>query len=287
MSEGFEPLKAEKVRVLKFKRVQAIKLLCFPPVVFLTVFKICSNFKAVSVALREVCLVKIPELWYFCSNQWFLFLLTNVLVITLAYLSGSLAPSNGNEAIYEEFVRRSEAARKYNASRPVSGKKQTSSQTTSFRRKNSGELRKRRSSECPETQQQTQASEAKSLIAMEVPCPEPATIPAEELQRRPEAEALIVTEVPSTESATVSAEELQRSEAKPLILMELPSTESETVSAEELQSTSEANSWITPCEESATLPDEKFDEFIAKFHRGRIKEESSAYYREMARLIVM
>lgn len=123
MAEGLDPVSIEKLEAAKkFKRFQSWKksmryfVLCSVPVILcFSLF----DLKAVLPYMRAFCLVTIPEIWHFCSNQRFLFLLSNVIIMSLAAKSGLLNPTDGGAELYEEFVRRSKTARKYYVSRPV------------------------------------------------------------------------------------------------------------------------------------------------------------------------
>ncbi|KAH9329461.1 hypothetical protein KI387_001569, partial [Taxus chinensis] len=247
MSEGSDPLKANKLKaVKKFKRIQALKklsryfvLYCLPPLLCLAAFSICFNLRAVLLALRVVCLVKIPEVWHFCSSQWFLFILINVIVLRLVVLSGSLAPVNGSEDLYEEFVRRNETARKYYYSRPVLENKPANSESLFPGRRNSVEV-------TPVLDNKPSDSEAPLSVRRnsveETARPRP---------RKPRSSKSVKLQQSQISEDTTTAT------ADSLIVIEVPE-----MSAEELQ--------------------RKSDEFIAKNNR-RIGEESTAFYQEIVK----
>lgn len=123
MAERLDPVSIEKLEAVKrFKKVQSWKksmryfVLCSVPVIiFFSLF----DLKSVLPYMRVVCLEKIPAIWQFCSNQRFLFLLSNVIIMSLAVNSGLLNPSDGGADLYEEFVRQSKTTRKNYVCRPV------------------------------------------------------------------------------------------------------------------------------------------------------------------------
>jgi len=130
MAENLDSTSVEKLEaVKKFKRIYQWKkfmryfVLCSVPVI------ICFSFfdwKTVLTFIRMVCLEKIPVIWHFCSNQRFLFLLSNVIIMSLSAKSGLLSPSDGGgEDLYDEFVRKSKTAQKYYVSWPVSAEENT------------------------------------------------------------------------------------------------------------------------------------------------------------------
>lgn len=194
MADGFDAPKAGKIdEPRKFKRALAWKKLrgFFALCCLLPVLWICLNLE---VNLLAVSAVKV---WKFCSSELFQFVLINVIVIVLVVMSGSLRPSNGQEDLYDEFVRRNQAARKeyavvdaaseagkvievpgHSATRSLQTAKSFGGSTRprgrKIRRSESAELIKQRREGCEE------AVVSNSLIVMEVPD----AMPAEELQRR-------------------------------------------------------------------------------------------------------
>lgn len=117
MAEILDPVTVEKLEAVKrFKRFHQWKksmryfvLFSVPVIICFSLF----DLKAILPSVREVCLVKIPEIWHFCSDERFLFLLSNVIIMSLAANSGLLNPSDGGADLYDEFLRKSKAARKY------------------------------------------------------------------------------------------------------------------------------------------------------------------------------
>uniref|UniRef100_A0A0C9RYX9 TSA: Wollemia nobilis Ref_Wollemi_Transcript_1917_1343 transcribed RNA sequence n=1 Tax=Wollemia nobilis TaxID=56998 RepID=A0A0C9RYX9_9CONI len=71
--------------------------------------------ETVKPPLRLLCLVVIPQLWVLCGNPRFLFIVSNIIIITLAAQSGMISstPSTHGTDFYAEFIRRSESIPKY------------------------------------------------------------------------------------------------------------------------------------------------------------------------------
>ena len=113
MAEILDPVTVEKLEVVKiFKRFhQWKKSMCYfvlfsvPMILCFSLFDLKANFPSVC----EVCLVKIPEIWHFYSNEQFLFLLSNVIIMILEANYGLLNPSDGGADLYNEFLRKSKA----------------------------------------------------------------------------------------------------------------------------------------------------------------------------------
>lgn len=133
MAEILDPVAVEKLEAVKrFKRFHSWKksvryfvLFSVPVIICFSLF----DLKEILPFVREVCLVKIPEIWHLCTNERFLFLLSNVIIMSLAANSGLLNPSSsdGGADLYEEFVRKSKTVRKYSvyASQPVLAEEKT------------------------------------------------------------------------------------------------------------------------------------------------------------------
>uniref|UniRef100_A0A0D6QVL2 DUF4408 domain-containing protein n=1 Tax=Araucaria cunninghamii TaxID=56994 RepID=A0A0D6QVL2_ARACU len=123
ISGGGDFLEAEKEEAMeKYNRsMRAKKYIGYVAVSATTVALSCVILwfpvlvETVKPPLRLLCLVVIPQLRVLCGNPRFLFIVSNVIIITLAAQSGMISstPSTHGVDIYAEFIRRSESMPKY------------------------------------------------------------------------------------------------------------------------------------------------------------------------------
>eukprot|EP01018_Ginkgo_biloba_P028954 Gb_16002 [translate_table: standard] len=117
-----DPIKAEPMK--KYNRLRIVKKYIGYVIVSATTAALSLFMRwfpllieTVMPPLRLLCLVIIPDLWVFCGNPRFLFLLSNVIIIILAAMSGLLSSpaSNGSSTpdLYAEFIKKNENRPKY------------------------------------------------------------------------------------------------------------------------------------------------------------------------------